>query len=182
MKIRNKKIIIALIIILLAFIIALTIIIIKNNKSNIDETATTEERFYVSNTEENTGEYISPNKKEEIIINDYENSFTYTIVDVTGNESQIMCLNVKKLTPEQNANKEDLVENVISYSKSCQKSIDQINILDSSNDEQIYVTATYVNDESEELVILYDKYKTHSFTRCVNKEEYDMIQAGGCAG
>ena len=29
---------------------------------------------------------------------------------------------------------------------------------------------------------LYDKYKTHSFTRCINKQEYELIQAGECAG
>lgn len=174
---NKKKIIIILAIIFVSFLIAFIIIMRKNNKTN--NQLTTEQ----STTEISiTTEEASTNTKEEIVIDKYDTHFIYTIIDITGNESQITCMNIDKLNPEQSADKESLINNIIGYSKSCKKSIEKITILDSSNDEQIYVNASYVNDDPEELVILYDKYNTHSFTRCVNKEEYDMIQAGECAG
>ena len=167
-------------IVFLFFIIALAIIFI--NKPKVDESSeTTEDKYYVSNYDGSTEEVLV-NTEEQVVVTDYENSFVYTTIDATGDESSIMCMNIKQLTPEQSADKETLVENIISYAKNSKKSVDQINILDSSDEERIYVTTDYINDESEDLVILFDKYKTHGFTRCVNKEEYDMIQAGECAG
>lgn len=182
MSTHKKRIIILLVIIFLLFIIALTIIIIKNHKkSNVVENQTTEK--INDNEIITTEEYNFANsKQEQIEIKEYENSFIYSIIDDSDGVNEIMCVNINKLTPEQDADKETLIQKAIGYSRSCQKSITQIDISDSSNEEQIYATLSYVNDEPEEIVILYDKYKTHSFTRCINKQEYELIQAGECAG
>ncbi len=183
MNTNKKKIIIILCIILLAFLITFLFIIHKNHsKKQVADNITTEQPKQ-SSTESKDDDTVTGTNNESITTKDYENSFKYIITDETGDSTSIICMNIKSLTPEQSADKESLVEKVNNYSKSKKKSIEQIDIdSDMSNDEQIYAKASYVDGDSEDIVILYDKYKTHGFMRCVNKEEYEIIESGGCAG
>ena len=162
---RQTKIIIALSIILLIFVIIISIIIFNKLKPIEEEP---NDDFSSDIWAENIVDPDWDATEEEI---SEEDKVSLTIGDSIYED-------LEKMTKEQYADRENYVRLIKNY---CSTSIKTIEIID-SNEELIFVKATYSNDESEELVVTYDPYVTHGFMRCVSREYYEYIESGANAG
>jgi len=162
---RKVKIIIALVVLLLAFLITMVVIVInKTNKDNtiVDDDFSDDQQWAVNTTDPNW------NASEEETTEETE---TLIVAQVSYND-------LEKLSSEQYANRDRYMTLVDNYATKPIKSVDIID----SNDEVLYIVANYKDETTEELVVLFDPYKTHGFMRCVSREYYEYIQSGENAG
>lgn len=158
----KKKIYIILAIILSIFIIAMiviTVVKIRSNKDSSSESSTTE--YYAQN---DVKDRTSSDVEEEIVTKKVVDNVVYDKFD--------------ELNIEQRAAKDGLIKLVRSAVKpneSTHGDAIKAEILDKSNDYFAFVLVTFLDDYTEEYVLVYDDVNTHSYLNCVTLALYENI-------
>lgn len=160
----KKKTYIILAIILIIFSIVLTIIIVNRPKDSPNNDFV-EENWAVNETKPKEEE---PNEESNIKI-----------------VNNVLYQNFNNLTFEQQADKDDLIlllrKNVYSE-ESHHGSMVSAEILESSTNGLTYVLVTFTDASTQEYVLVYDDYTTHSFLNCQTIEQWEYYHSDANKG
>ena len=168
----KKKIIIITLCMALLFLLIFIIAMLVKNKSNDTKIIDHTPNYAVNDTNTSSSNSLDEetNTENSIVVN----NITYTNIDI--------------LTPAQQTDEANMINLITNYADhNIRKSITAVEFYDSSSDEIISATIYYYDEEekisgSEDLAILYDKYNTKSFMRCINADYWNSIQQGENAG
>ena len=157
----KKKMYIILAVILSVFIIAMIVITVIKLRNNNDtaESSSISENYYAKNDVKDKSSVAEEIVKQKTVDNVVYNNFD-------------------KLNVEQRAAKDGLiklVKSAVKTNESTHGDAIQAEILDKSNNYYAFVNVTFLDDYSEEYVLIYDDINTHSYLNCVTLALYESI-------
>lgn len=159
----NKKYLLILIAILVVFTSIIVASSIMRINTNVEPTESVEHNYTATPT---------------FSTSDTNETITYQASDYS-------IQHMEKLTSAQNANKTKmvaLIKNDFLTSDHPTDTIVSAEIMDSSTDEAVFIKYKFTTADGSELtdiaVVLYDKYNTYNYTRCVSYEYYKYIMSG----
>lgn len=160
----TKKQIILLVSMLVIFVGAMIGIFIFRNMSASTEETTVDEHAYADN-----GTFTTTVETVEETYEVQSQGYVYNHTELLSDEQNATRTRMNELVYYDFVKVDHPNDTVVSAE-----------ILDSSNDEQVYIQFEFVDPDgvtvTDTAVVLYDMYVTHDFMRCVSLEYYESLE------